>query len=83
MFGLPGTTPPLRATRFLSNRINAAVNAEDKWLCERVQRGLRSGSYHPGPLSGLESSMLEFHDLLRARIPEFRLASRPPHFQKP
>ena len=82
VFGLPGTTPALRATRFLSNRINAAVNAEDKWLCQRVQRGLRSGSYQPGPLSGLESSMLEFHDLLRARIPEFRLASPPPHFQK-
>jgi phenylpropionate dioxygenase-like ring-hydroxylating dioxygenase large terminal subunit len=80
VFGLPGTTPELRAVRYLSNRINASVNNEDKWLCERVQRGLRSSSYKPGPLSGLESSMLEFHDLLRERISEFRLPSAPKHF---
>ena len=66
--------------RFLSNRINTQVNNEDKWLCERVQRGLASSSYTPGPLSHLERYMLEFHDLLRARIPEFRLASPPKQF---
>lgn len=80
VFGLPGATRELRAARFLSGRINAAVNAEDKWLCERVQRGLASGSYQPGPLSRLEGCMLEFHNLLRERIPEFRLPAAPPHF---
>jgi phenylpropionate dioxygenase-like ring-hydroxylating dioxygenase large terminal subunit len=80
VFGLPGATRELRAARFLSNRINAAVNAEDRWLCERVQRGLASGSYRPGPLSTLENSMLEFHDLLRRRIPELRLAQAPREF---
>jgi len=80
VFGLPGTAPELRAARFLSNRINTSVNNEDKWLCERVQRGLASSSYQPGPLSKLEGCMLEFHNLLRARIPEFRLPAPPLHF---
>jgi len=79
-FGLPGTSRELRAVRFLTNRINTQVNNEDKWLCARVQRGLASSSYTPGPLSRLERYMLEFHDLLRARIPEFRLASAPTQF---
>jgi len=61
----------MRAARYLSSRINTQVNNEDRWLCSRVQRGLASGSYRPGPLSRLERWMLEFHDLLRERIPEF------------
>ena len=80
VFGLPGASREMRAVRFLSGRINASVNNEDKWLCERVQRGLESSSYRPGPLSTLEHCMLEFHDLLRERIPEFRLAQAPVKF---
>ena len=79
-FGLPGTSAELRAVRFLSDRINTQVNNEDKWLCQRVQRGLASSSYKPGPLSRLECFMLEFHNLLRERIPEFRLANAPKQF---
>ena len=79
-FGLPGDSAELRAVRFLSNRINTQVNNEDKWLCQRVQRGLASSSYKPGPLSRLECYMHEFHTLLRERIPEFRLASAPKQF---
>lgn len=79
-FGLPGTSRELRAARFLSNRINTQVNNEDKWLCQRVQRGLGSSSYKPGPLSRLEVFMHEFHNLLRARIPEFRLEHAPKQF---
>ena len=82
VFGLPGASRELRAVRYLSNRINTSVNQEDQWLCERVQRGLASSSYRPGPLSRLESCMLEFHDLLRARIPEFRLPNAPRHFNQ-
>ncbi|HKN11128.1 MAG TPA: RHO alpha subunit C-terminal catalytic domain-containing protein, partial [Pseudomonadota bacterium] len=80
MFGLPGTGAELRAVRYLSNRINTEVNNEDRWLCERVQRGLASSSYTPGPLSRLERHMVEFHDLLRERIPEFGLAHAPERF---
>jgi phenylpropionate dioxygenase-like ring-hydroxylating dioxygenase large terminal subunit len=80
LFGLPGGTPELRAARFLSNRINAQVNAEDRWLCERVQRGLGSSSYRPGPLSRLEGFMHEFHKLLRERIPELAQPQPPERF---
>jgi phenylpropionate dioxygenase-like ring-hydroxylating dioxygenase large terminal subunit len=82
VFGLPGAGRELRAVRYLSDRINTSVNAEDKWLCERVQRGLASSSYQPGPLSRLEGCMLEFHNLLRERIPEFQLPSPPKHFSQ-
>jgi len=80
VFGLPGAARELRAARYLSNRINTSVNNEDRWLCERVQRGLASSSYQPGPLSRLEGCMFEFHNLLRTRIPEFRLPAPPLHF---
>lgn len=80
VFGLPDAPPEVRAVRWLSSRINTQVNNEDKWLCGRVQRGLASSSYRPGPLSKLEHCMHEFHNLLRERIPEVRLASAPKQF---
>jgi phenylpropionate dioxygenase-like ring-hydroxylating dioxygenase large terminal subunit len=81
VFGLPDDRREMRAARYLSSRINCQVNNEDRWLCSRVQRGLASGSYRPGPLSRLERWMLEFHNLLRERIPEFRLANAPEQFE--
>jgi phenylpropionate dioxygenase-like ring-hydroxylating dioxygenase large terminal subunit len=80
VFGLPDERREMRAIRYLSSRINTQVNNEDKWLCTRVQRGLASGSYRPGPLSQIERWMLEFHNLLRERIPEFALPNAPKHF---
>jgi len=80
VFGLPDEGREMRAARYLSSRINTQVNNEDKWLCGRVQRGLASASYRPGPLSQLERWMLEFHNLLRERIPEFKLAHAPEQF---
>jgi phenylpropionate dioxygenase-like ring-hydroxylating dioxygenase large terminal subunit len=80
VFGLPDERREMRAVRYLSSRINTQVNNEDKWLCSRVQRGLASASYRPGPLSQLERWMLEFHELLRARIPEFASAQAPERF---
>jgi phenylpropionate dioxygenase-like ring-hydroxylating dioxygenase large terminal subunit len=80
VFGLPDERREMRAARYLSSRINTQVNNEDKWLCARVQRGLASTSYRPGPLSKLEGWMLEFHNLLRERIPEFKLANAPERF---
>jgi phenylpropionate dioxygenase-like ring-hydroxylating dioxygenase large terminal subunit len=49
VFGLPDARPEMRVVRYLSSRINTQVNNEDKWLCGRVQRGLASSSYRPGP----------------------------------
>jgi phenylpropionate dioxygenase-like ring-hydroxylating dioxygenase large terminal subunit len=80
VFGRPDSRREMRVARYLSNRINRQVQREDEFLCKRVQRGLASSSYEPGPLSTLEHCMLEFHDLLRERIPEVRQPSAPAHF---
>ncbi len=80
IYGLPDARPEMKLLRWLGTRINRAVNSEDRDLCARVQRGLASSSYQPGPLSTLECWMLEFHDLLRARIPEVRLPAAPARF---
>ena len=76
-FAHPDSRREMRLLRYLNGRINRQVQREDESLCTRVQRGLASRSYEPGPLSQLESCMLQFHELLRARIPEVR-EPRPP-----
>ena len=79
-FGRRDDRREMRLVRWLGNRINMQVNNEDHELCERLQRGIADSSYQPGPLSLIETWMLEFHDLLRARIPEVRLPAPPAHF---
>jgi phenylpropionate dioxygenase-like ring-hydroxylating dioxygenase large terminal subunit len=79
-FARPDSRREMRIARYLSARINRQVQREDEFLCKRVQQGLASSSYEPGPLSQLENCMLEFHDLLRERIPEVRLAAAPARF---
>ncbi|MBV8740321.1 MAG: aromatic ring-hydroxylating dioxygenase subunit alpha [Sinobacteraceae bacterium] len=79
-FARPDSRREMKVARYLAARINRAVQREDEFLCRRVQQGLGSPSYEPGPLSTLEGCMLEFHDLLRERIPEVRLAAPPAQF---
>jgi phenylpropionate dioxygenase-like ring-hydroxylating dioxygenase large terminal subunit len=80
-FARPDARREMRVVRYLSARINRQVQREDEFLCKRVQQGLASSSYEPGPLSTLENCMLEFHDLLREKIPEVRLGSAPETFE--
>jgi phenylpropionate dioxygenase-like ring-hydroxylating dioxygenase large terminal subunit len=80
LFGLRDDRHEMKALRYLSNRINTQVNNEDRWLCARVQRGLASSSYEPGPVSSIEGWMLEFHDMLRDRIPELAQPRAPEQF---
>ncbi|HEX4389301.1 MAG TPA: aromatic ring-hydroxylating dioxygenase subunit alpha [Steroidobacteraceae bacterium] len=79
-FGRPDERREMRLIRWLGNRINMQVNREDRMLCERLQRGIADSAYRPGPLSQIETWMLEFHDLLRARIPEVNLPEPPARF---
>jgi phenylpropionate dioxygenase-like ring-hydroxylating dioxygenase large terminal subunit len=79
-FARPDSRREMRIARYLTARISRQVQREDEFLCRRVQQGLASDSYEPGPLSQLENCMLEFHDVLRERIPELRLASAPSRF---
>jgi phenylpropionate dioxygenase-like ring-hydroxylating dioxygenase large terminal subunit len=78
-YGLPDARREMRVLRYLNARINRQVQREDDELCRRVQRGLASSYYRPGPLSTHEVCVLQFHDLIRERIPETLSASPPPH----
>jgi phenylpropionate dioxygenase-like ring-hydroxylating dioxygenase large terminal subunit len=69
-YALPDARREMRVLRYLNARINRQVQREDDHLCARVQRGLASSFYQPGPLSTHEICVLQFHDLIRARIPE-------------
>jgi phenylpropionate dioxygenase-like ring-hydroxylating dioxygenase large terminal subunit len=66
-----------RVLRYLNTRINRQVTQEDRELTQRVQSGLSSHGYRPGPQSTLESAIKDFHDRIRAAIPETLLPDAP------
>jgi phenylpropionate dioxygenase-like ring-hydroxylating dioxygenase large terminal subunit len=76
-YALPDERREMKAARFLNWRINRRVNAEDTELIARVQRGMQSESYAPGPLGLSEVCLRSFATRLRRMIPEARL-ERPP-----
>jgi len=67
----------MRAARYLNWRINRQVSVEDKMLIERVQTGMGSRSFSPGPLGRNEVSLRSFAQRMRALIPESRLERAP------
>jgi phenylpropionate dioxygenase-like ring-hydroxylating dioxygenase large terminal subunit len=66
-----------RVVRYLNWRINRQVNVEDTGLIERVQAGMRSGSYAAGPLGAEEVCLRSFARRMRRVIPESRLTHAP------
>jgi phenylpropionate dioxygenase-like ring-hydroxylating dioxygenase large terminal subunit len=68
----------MRAARYLNWRINRRVSVEDKSLIERVQAGMASRSFSPGPLGRNEVSLRSFAARMRELIPESRLDRAPP-----
>jgi phenylpropionate dioxygenase-like ring-hydroxylating dioxygenase large terminal subunit len=80
-YGLPDDRREMKLLRYLNARINREVQREDEFLCARVQRGLDSGYYTPGPLSTHEACIFQFHDLIRDRIPETLLQAAPEDFR--
>ena len=76
-YALPDDRREMRAARYLNWRINRRVSLEDKALIERVQTGMGSRSYTPGPLGSGEVSLRSFARRLRRLIPESRLAQSP------
>jgi phenylpropionate dioxygenase-like ring-hydroxylating dioxygenase large terminal subunit len=76
-YALPDERREMKAARYLNWRINRRVNAEDTELITRVQLGMQSASYEPGPLGTSEVCLRSFARKLRAMIPEARL-ERPP-----
>ena len=71
-YALPDDRREMRAARYLNWRINRQVNAEDTALIARVQAGMESGSYTPGPLGESEVCLRSFAQKLRVIIPEAR-----------
>ncbi len=77
-YAIPDEQREMTAARHLNWRINRRVNAEDTELITRVQLGMQSSSYKPGPLGTSEVCLRSFARKLRGLIPEARLASPPP-----
>lgn len=80
-YGHPEPTSTEQELRRLNLEINNAVNDEDRSLCLRVQQGLRTTGYRPGPLSSQESALFRFHELVRTLVPVVRLDEAPPRGQ--
>jgi len=73
----PDERREMRAARYLNWRINRRVSLEDKTLIERVQAGMGSRSYSPGPLGHNEVSLRSFARRMREVIPESSLEHSP------
>jgi phenylpropionate dioxygenase-like ring-hydroxylating dioxygenase large terminal subunit len=77
-YGHADPTPEEEKLRELNLEINDPVNDEDRELCERVQKGVQTTDYEPGPLSSEESSLWFFHEMVRKLVPVTRLDNPPP-----
>jgi phenylpropionate dioxygenase-like ring-hydroxylating dioxygenase large terminal subunit len=77
LFVRPDARREAEAMRYLAWRINTQIGHEDKALCERVQAGLSSYNYQPGPLSEYEMPVKDMHARLRAACPVVTLKERP------
>ncbi|MBC7803994.1 MAG: aromatic ring-hydroxylating dioxygenase subunit alpha, partial [Candidatus Parcubacteria bacterium] len=76
-YALPDARREMKAARYLNWRINRRVNDEDSALIARVQEGMGSPSYIPGPLGTSEVCLRSFAQKLRRLIPEARLERAP------
>jgi len=77
-YALPDDRREMRIARHLNWRINRQVNAEDTELITRVQLGMQSPHYVPGPLGTSEVCLRSFARKLRRMIAEARLERPPP-----
>ncbi len=73
----PDDRREMRAARYLNWRINRQVNAEDTKLIARVQEGMGSDGYTPGPLGEGEVCLRGFARRMRDLIPQSRLPRAP------
>lgn len=76
-YGHQDPSPEEEELRRLNLQINNSVNDEDRTLCERVQRGLATHGYRPGPLSQLEVGIHHFHEMVRELVPVAALDEAP------
>lgn len=81
-YAVPDDRREMKAVRYLNWRINRRVNAEDTELITRVQQGMASPSYVPGPLGTSEVCLRSFAQKLRRLVPEARLPAPPPEWSR-
>ncbi|RED44642.1 aromatic ring-hydroxylating oxygenase subunit alpha [Aestuariispira insulae] len=77
VYGLPSDDPKLNELRQLNFKIMDQVDNEDKEITLRVQEGMNSKDYTPGPLALEEVGIAQFHDHLRDIIPAIGLEQAP------
>jgi carnitine monooxygenase subunit len=77
-YAIPDAGREMKAARYLNWRINRRVNDEDTALIRRVQQGMGSSAYRPGPLGRSEVCLRSFAGKLRRLIPQARLDRPPP-----
>ena len=80
-YALPDGRREMKAARYLNWRINRRVNLEDTALIRRVQQGMGSSFYRPGPLGESEVCLRSFAQKLRRIIPEVRLDAPPESYE--
>lgn len=66
-----------RAARYLARRIDRVTGAEDTQLIKWSWEATRSSGYRGAILSDLESTVADWHDLLRAEIPAMQHQAPP------
>lgn len=76
-YALPDGRREMKAARYLNQRLNRDVNAEDKVLIERVQEGMASSAFSQGPLGKNEICLRSFAERMRETIPIAREAQHP------
>lgn len=76
-YGHKNPTPEEQELRRLNVKVNAPINDEDQVLCARVQQGLQTHGYTPGPLSQMELDIFHFHEMIRELIPVAALKKAP------
>jgi phenylpropionate dioxygenase-like ring-hydroxylating dioxygenase large terminal subunit len=76
-YGHQNPTPEEEELRRLNVVVNAPINDEDQVLCARVQQGLQTHGYTPGPLSNMELDIYHFHEMIRDLIPVAKLKKSP------
>lgn len=80
-YGHRDPTAEEQELRDINIELNGRVNNEDLTLCKRVQQGLQTHGYSPGPLSQLEVGIHYFHEMVRNLVPVARLGKAPPRGQ--
>ncbi len=78
-YALPDARREASAARYLNQRINQRVGAEDLQLVQWSYEAMRSSVFPRNRLSEIEAGVARFHDAIRQEIPIAAMETVPPH----